>query len=563
MLETSHKKLIKSLVLLAVLSVTLLVAPYTSADPINIPKLSALAFFGILSIAALFPVLKSFVLIHFKPLLILLSLFVLQIIFVVLFSGSNFEQQFYGTYGRNTGALTYISLAFLLLATAVVTDKIFVKRVVFLTLIVGALLAVYGQIQHQGLDPLPFVNAYASNVIGTFGNPDFMSAFMGLLAVMVLTMSLNSSFAVVARVGLVALAAFAIFVVKESNAKQGFLNFIAGAGVVVVLWLFMTKRTKLGLAASISGLVGGIFVLLGLINSGPLAGSLYKASLAARELYWRAGITMIKDHPFFGVGMDGFGDWYRRSRTVEDAVSSPGLYSNTAHNVFLDIGSSGGVPLIALYLAILGLAVVSIIMVVKRSDQFDAFFAAIVGAWVAYLAQSFVSINQLGLAIWGWVLSGLIVGYEINTRTPENPIPKAETKKHPGRKAEMTHKPLSSATVLSLFAGLLVAGFVALPPYLTASKYFQTLKTGNAEVIQASAYLKPYDSLRYLQVAKILNENKFEAQAITVIKDAAAKFPDSFEVWSLWASIPSASPEQIAKAKSEMKRLDPFNPELK
>ena len=52
----------------------------------------------------------------------------------------------------------------------------------------------------------------------------------------------------------------------------------------------------------------------------------------------------------------------------------------------------------------------------KRKTEFDVIFATIVAAWVAYQAQSLISINQLGLGVWGWSLSGLIIGYELNTR---------------------------------------------------------------------------------------------------------------------------------------------------
>ena len=126
----------------------------------------------------------------------------------------------------------------------------------------------------------------------------------------------------------------------------------------------MTQHKSLGRAVGGLGLIGSSLVFLGLINAGPLAGYLYKPSLEARGFYWRAGIRMLIEHPFFGVGMDGFGDWYRRARTLEDTLFNPGLASNTAHNVFIDIASNGGFPLIALYLAILGLVIFSITKVV-------------------------------------------------------------------------------------------------------------------------------------------------------------------------------------------------------
>ena len=125
---------------------------------------------------------------------------------------------------------------------------------------------------------------------------------------------------------------------------------------------------------------------------------------------------MITDHPFFGVGMDGFGDWYRRSRSPEAVKFNAGIFTDTAHNIPLDIGASGGLPLLIIYLAIVGLALYSIIKVIKRKSEFDVMFAALVAGWVAYEAQSLISINQLALGVWGWSLTGLIIGYEINTR---------------------------------------------------------------------------------------------------------------------------------------------------
>jgi hypothetical protein len=68
--------------------------------------------------------------------------------------------------------------------------------------------------------------------------------------------------------------------------------------------------------------------------------------------------------------------------------------------------------------------------------------------------------------------------------------------------------------------------------------------------------------MRYGQVGLALQANKFEVQAQKIVDVALIKFPDEFGLWSLASKLSTASPEQIAKAKEQMKRLDPNNPDV-
>lgn len=563
MLDNARKRLLAKLILVVTIAVTLVVAPYTLLDPMGLPKMSVLAFFAVAALFLIAPVIKSLLSSGHKTLVILLALFVLQIFLVLLFSGANINAQFFGSYQRNTGALTYISLAILLLGTSLVSDREFIKKSTYTLLIVGTLLVVYGNIQYLGLEPFPYVNAYTANApIGTFGNSDFQSAFMGLIAVVFFTMALNSAFKLFVRAGLAVIGLASLVVVYETLAKQGYLNFIAGTGVVAILWLFMTKRKTLGKIAVGIGLFGGSLVFLGLINAGPLANLLYKGSLAARGYYWRAAIKMLIDHPFFGVGMDGFGDWYMRYRPKDYFKNNFFTFSNAAHNVFLDIASSGGFLLIGSYLGILALVIASIVKVVKRSDGFDTYFVAIVGAWVAYQTQAFVSINQIGLAIWGWILSGLIIGYEVNTRVTETERPGQTNNKQQGRKLKSSVQPLSSSAVISIFAGVLIGALIATPLYLANSRFYSAIKANDIKAVESAGNQRPHDQRRLYMLAGIFRNANLDAKAIEVLKRATLEYPDSYDLWSLWLTIPTASLEDLAAAKAQIKRLDPFNPEL-
>ena len=232
--------------------------------------------------------------------------------------------------------------------------------------------------------------------------------------------------------------------------------------------------------------------------------------------------------------------------------------TDTAHNIPLDIGANGGLPLLLLHLVIIGLALHSIIRVVKRKSEFDVYFTALVAGWVAYQAQSIISINQLGLGVWGWSLTGLLIGYEIHTRES---VPTENQKNI--LKVKVVKQKLSAGALVITFVTSGIGLAIALPPYLAANKFYKALQSGDANVIQPAAYIEPYDRARFTFVAQILQENKLEDRAIAVLRDASEIYPDSYEIWNRWAGIVSASPSDIARAKAEMKRLDPFNPELK
>jgi hypothetical protein len=341
------------------------------------------------------------------------------------------------------------------------------------------------------------------------------------------------------------------------SSEQGYLNFLAGFLAAVLIYLFTKKKMILawtGLA--LSGL-GGFLVMAGILNIGPLAELLYKSSLQARGFYWRAAINMMIERPFFGIGLDGFGNWYRRSRTQAAAELNASVVSDTAHSIPLDIGSGGGIPLLILYLAILGLALNAIIKIVMRSRDFDPIFASIVAAWVAYQAQSLISINQLGLGVWGWSLTGLLIGYELNTRDRSS-----DEQVNSSRKAKKKEQIPASVLMIAVAAAA-IGSVISLPPYLAANKYYKALQSGDGNLLYKSAFLKPYDRARFLYSAQIMEENKLEDWAIQILSDASKLYPDSYEIWQRWSVIPSATPAQIARAKAEMKRLDPFNPDLK
>jgi O-antigen ligase len=540
----------------ALVAVTLLVTPLWSLDPINPIKMLAVSAIGFMGLGVLLTNLKALHLGRFRVPLLLISGFMAWQFVVLVVSGGEKLQQLFGTNGRNTGLITYLAFSILFVVAMAASNAVFLNRFLFASLFVGIASLVYGLIQAAGADPFDWVNPY-SPVFGFLGNPNFQSSLLGILGSVVFTQLLSSAVKLQIKSAYLVYLLVTLFVIKETDSQQGYLVLLIGSAVS--LGVYVNQRSKaLGYSYLGLALIGFIAVLVGTLNKGPLSSLLYKDSVTYRGDYWRAGWKMTLDNPIFGVGLDSYGDWYRRSRTIEATLRrGPEVTSNAAHNVFLDISSYGGFPLVLIYIALMVLVAVSAIKVIKRSQGFNAGFVGLVAGWAAFQAQSIISINQIGLALWGWVLSGLIIGYEINTRRSDVVVEK-KTGKSSRKPVQVT-----ASTSLAIFAGLIIGVLIGMPPYLASAKYKGALETSNPTVIQEAAYLWPADPSRMIQVAKALFENKLEVQGLQVALDAVERFPDNFGVWATLNSMTTATEEQRAQALAQMKRLDPLNPTLK
>jgi O-antigen ligase len=539
---------------------TLAVTPWASYDPINVPKLAVIAIGGFVALGALLSNRRSFLDRRYRLIQIFGLAFTVDLILVFLVSGTNPAQEFFGTFGRATGLVAYLSLCFLLLSAGIAASTQVLSRFVWVLLIAGGLSIGYGVIQVVGADPINWVNQY-SPVIGFLGNPNFQSSFVGLSGVLAISMLMSQGLKLSARLGYLVYVVLALFVIKETNSQQGFLVFAGGAAIVGLIWIAKSKLKFLTIPSLITGAIGFVVVTLGTLNSGPLASLLYKDSVTYRGDYWRAGWKMTLEHPFFGVGLDSFGDWYRRARTIEATLRrGPEITSNAAHNVLIDFSANGGFPLVIIYLFMMALVIFAAVRLIKRSNGFDPIVAGLVAVWIAYHAQSIISLNQLGLAVWGWIISGLIIGYEINTREASTELIQSSKKGKSSSKS--IENQVAPKTLIGMFIGLLVGLLVGLPPLIASSKFKSALESGDARVVQQAAYIWPLEPIRMGQVAAALQQNKLETQGLKIATEAVAKFPDEYGLWGLLAGMPNATSEQKAQAAKEMKRLDPLNPNL-
>jgi O-antigen ligase len=543
---------IQSLVIFCVVVMTLIVTPWMNLDPINLPKFLVLVVCGLALLGNLALSVKRLVASEAKVLVVAVLVFVVGLLLSFFVSGAGVLPQAYGAYGRNTGLLTYLSLAAMLFGVVFVSNLSFVRKLIWALIATGMVNAVYGLAQWADLDPVDWSNPY-NPIVGTLGNPNFTSAHLGIAGLASLAMLLGRGASLVVRVVLSVKIGLSLFVISQSDSSQGLLVFALGA--TVVLYFKFVDGLKVSFIKYMYwGITSGLGVVgvLGILNMGPLASYLYQDSVTYRGDYWRAGWKMTLDNPLFGVGLDSYGDWYRFSRTEAAALRrGPDVTSNSAHNVFLDISSNGGFFLLIAYLLIIGLVIRSAVRVLRKPGGFDAIGVGLVSAWLAYLAQSIISINQLGLAIWGWVLGGAIIGYDFYKDRPD--LPRAK------RKAWKRPEQVPASVVITGALGLVMGFVVSIFPVLKDISFRSALSSGDRTRIESVAKTFPQDSYTFIFASGVLLENSFEIEALELARRATEVNPRDFNAWKMLILNPKVGETEKATAIAKMKELDPFN----
>jgi tetratricopeptide (TPR) repeat protein len=157
-----------------------------------------------------------------------------------------------------------------------------------------------------------------------------------------------------------------------------------------------------------------------MLQYGPLKSYLYKDSISVRGFYWRAALEMFQSHPLFGVGLDRYGAFFKSYREPEYSLKyGYQINSNNAHNLYLQFFSTGGLLLGLSYL-LLNISVFVISLKLIRNSLGDTREVALIllSAWLAFQAQSIISIDSIGLSIWGWLISGALLALARSTHTP-------------------------------------------------------------------------------------------------------------------------------------------------
>lgn len=565
MLNSTAEKLLSNILMIGAAFVSIFVISGGVTDPVNVTKLLALG--GVCG--AGFAIAMSFgvkgIWINYRLTICTLILYFCSVINSVLQSEAPISQLIYGSYGRNTGFITYFLLILIFITALGITQGKSFQKIIYGLLAVGVINSIYCLWVIVFGDFIGWSNPYG-NILGTFGNPNFIGAFLGIFVSVLFAFLIQTKIGMIYRIAGWILFLIAAYEIKSSHAIQGIV--VAAGGISLVGFFYLRSKSNSNILPTLySGviLLIGVVSTLGALQIGPMTSIIYKNSVSLRGEYWQAAVNMGNKFPFSGVGMDTFGDWYRRLRDGHALINpGPNIVSNAAHNVILDQYAYGGWPMLALYVAILLLVIRSIIKVTLRQREFDITFVGLAVGWICYQVQSLISINQIGLAIWGWLLGGCLIAYE-RVKNPANNSGALNSSKITTKNKIRNYQSFAPSPLILGFVGMIFGLLIATPPYSADTKWKAAIGSGNVQTVEKAlvpGYLNPQNSARYATATQLFESNKLYELAYKYAKAGVEYNPDSFDAWKLLYYVTNSTPTDKDLAKKNLMRLDPKNSKI-
>ena len=553
MLKNTEQKSILYLVGLIGSLTSLVISPQLTFDVTNPIKLLFLTAGGFASFAMFLTYKLYAANKNYRTINILALYFFITAVAIFFISSGNFTTQFYGVHGRNTGLLAYASLLSILLASVYASNKENLNQLMRFFLITGSISVLYGLLQIFNLDPMPWDKA-GNWITSFYANPNFFSAFTGIFSGALFGIFFKPSLKRRHRILIIFTFLISVYVLKETGNYQG----PAVLMIIVCVEVFLLLRNIKLFKASYFFLTGVIaliaWAILDLLRVLPWTSLLYKPSVGARGDYWRTSWRIFNDNFLFGVGFDGYRNFEGRYRDLASTYSGEALlYTDASHNVFLDFAVNGGIFYLSGYLLLLAFTLRSSVRIIRRHPVLDMNFVIIFSCWIGYLAQSAISFNHLGLAVWGWIFSGTLIGYEIYDANRVEEVSKSS----PGRQVKIKSSADKKFLGISLLAGVL-GGLVALPVYIANAEMWRGIKKQDIAIVESAAYKWPRDVVRMSITAQLLNRVGKNKEALNLLDNAHDLDPQSVIPLKLIYDYLPSDDANKTKVKAEIEKLDPY-----
>jgi O-antigen ligase len=503
-----------------------------------------------------------------KEIVFFLSLYLVCLTITAITTNQNWNVVLLGAGGRYTGFLAqlcYLSIFYYVIG---IRDYLLIKRIFHTFVFTGLLFTTYGLLQAFNLDPITW--NYNNSILVTLGNTNFSSAFLALNATSTLYILIENFKNYLKSIlsGILLLAQ--IYLIIKINDNQGIILLLIG--IFLLLSIFIYSNKKLPKVIKRFWSLQAILIFLGTVisnffQSGPLHYILNISSFVDRIYHWKTGWEIFKDNTLIGVGLDSFGEYYPLYRTqeiIDFRALGYEMYSFNPHNSIIQAAVSGGIVLLIGYISLLSFIFYRGIRVLQRSS--DHFFVGtIFTVWFLYQLQTLISVDSIGLSIWGWIFSGALIALSYSVEESQN----NEVKAH-------KLKPLQRI-ILSIFIFLCIITNIYSINYLKTNYEYKNLTNYFKNPKSAQLYKSKLDSellnlnskifqveIREISLNLLATQNRLDL-ALQVAKEITFDFPRRVNGWDATAKIYEFKNDFVSAKPYRLKtiELDPLNKNFK
>lgn len=285
-----------------------------------------------------------------------------------------------------------------------------------------AIISIISILQFYSFTPIK-LSKYYNTATGTFGNPNFLGTFTSIFLPMFMALYLLKGqkrylllasivfFSMVCSLTRSAWVAFGIcsiigfiYIVICKNKAFYFrmVAIIICFVLVLALEAGLTKLTKQFNADRITNKYSTLVTDIKDVSTGNTNNS----TGSGRIMIWKMCLDTIKLHPILGCGPDALPYSFvleQPDNMEEYKALYPGILPDKAHNEYLQIAATMGIPALLFYLAFVG-------TILYRNykkclhDNVSFVFAICI---TSYLIQAFFNISIIGIAVLFWMMLGL------------------------------------------------------------------------------------------------------------------------------------------------------------
>jgi len=314
-----------------------------------------------------------------------------------------------------------------------------IQAILWGLIVIAAIEAAWGIAQRLNSDPILRLRG---DTFGTFGNSNYLGAFIGLMIPVVCAMGLAEYYrdrdktykGLILGILFLLLLVLSVGLVMTLCQGADLSTGVALLGIGVI-WLLKSRGRARIIAMTVAGalisLLAAAILVASLLGRMPVKKLAYlgERAVSGRVLMWKVSMKMVQSHPIMGIGIGNFQinylDYMRIFLKDKDMVKMRNIIQNEEkpHNAYVQVWSETGSAGLAGFLAMLAIFYwYRIRASVKIKDLPDFWIQiGIISGFFGFCALLFVSSLMVIAPFreYFWVFMGLTIAWERAVGAPE------------------------------------------------------------------------------------------------------------------------------------------------